>query len=98
MLGTAREYGYTITRTTLAKLLYFADLEAVEQGNDPISGLEWRWRHHGPYDNTLLRIEDTLVSRQQVTSEQYYFETGCHLRIVSTRPRPILGGSRITGP
>lgn len=70
VLDTAREYGYTVTRTTLAKLLYFADLEAVEQGSDPISGLEWRWRHHGPYDNTLLHIEDELVSRRQVTSEQ----------------------------
>lgn len=84
VLDTAREYGYAVTRTTLAKLLYFADLEAVEQGNDPISGLEWRWRHHGPYDNILLRIEDELVSRRQITSEQY-FETGRRLRMVPTR-------------
>lgn len=68
VLDTAREYGYTVTRTTLAKLLFFADLESVKQGGDPVSGLEWRWRHHGPYDNILLRIEEELVVRHRIES------------------------------
>jgi uncharacterized phage-associated protein len=84
VLDTAREYGYTVTRTTLAKLLFFADLESVKQGGDPVSGLEWRWRHHGPYDNILLRIEDELVVRQQVESIPY-FETGRRLQMAPTR-------------
>lgn len=84
VLDTAREYGYTVTRTTLAKLLFFADLESVKQGGDPVSGLEWRWRHHGPYDNILLRIEDELVARQQIESIPY-FETGRRLQMAPTR-------------
>lgn len=81
VLDTAREYGYTITRTTLAKLLYFADLEAVEQGGDPVSDIEWRWLYHGPYNNVLRRVEDELVGRGQISSEQY-FDTGRRLRLV----------------
>lgn len=84
VLDIAREYGYTVTRTTLAKLLFFADLESVKQGGEPVSGLEWRWRYHGPYDNTLLRIEDELVTRRQIESVPY-FETGRRLRVVPTR-------------
>lgn len=84
VLDTTREYGYTVTRTTLAKLLFFADLESIKQGGEPVSGLEWRWRHHGPYDNILLRIEDELVARQQVESI-LYFDAGRRLQIVPTR-------------
>ncbi|MFE5108569.1 hypothetical protein [Streptomyces sp. NPDC056663] len=49
-----------INRTKLAKLLYLADLEAVDQGYAPGSGVEWRWRHYGPYSNALREIEEDL--------------------------------------
>jgi hypothetical protein len=38
---------------------------------------------HGPYDNTLLRIEGELVARRQIESEPY-FDTGRRLRLVPT--------------
>lgn len=61
LLSAARAQGATITRTKLAKLLYLADLRAVENLGRPESGVEWRWLHYGPYSNNLLTIEDDLA-------------------------------------
>jgi uncharacterized phage-associated protein len=61
VLDTAREYGYTVTRTTLAKLLFFADLESVKQGVIRVSGLKWRWRRHGPYDKFFCESKMSLL-------------------------------------
>ncbi|MFC7899742.1 hypothetical protein ACFUV1_06260 [Streptomyces griseoincarnatus] len=60
LLRVARASGVMINRTKLAKLLYLADLEAVTQGCAPGSGVEWRWRHYGPYSNSLRDIETDL--------------------------------------
>lgn len=61
LLKVAREQHCSINRTKLAKLLYFADLEAVQDGGTPFTGATWRWRDYGPYDNALVRAEDSLV-------------------------------------
>lgn len=63
----ARETGCQITRTKLAKLLYFADLAAVEEGQSPFTGATWRWRDHGPYDNSLIRVEESLAENSAVS-------------------------------
>jgi uncharacterized phage-associated protein len=60
LLRVARASGVMINRTKLAKLLYLADLEAVTEGCAPGSGVEWRWRHYGPYSNALREIETDL--------------------------------------
>jgi uncharacterized phage-associated protein len=84
VLDAGSECGFVITATKLAKLLYFADLESVKRGGDPISGLEWRWRKFGPFDNTLVTIERELIEQGWLTSEPYY-ESGRRLRLVPSR-------------
>jgi uncharacterized phage-associated protein len=64
LLKVAREQGCSISRTKVAKLLYLADLKAVEDGGTPFTGATWRWRDYGPYDNALMRVEGDLVSAQ----------------------------------
>jgi uncharacterized phage-associated protein len=61
LLKVAREQHRSINRTQVAKLLYFADLRAVQDGGTPFTGATWRWRDYGPYDNALLRAEDSIV-------------------------------------
>jgi hypothetical protein len=61
VLKAARELDFEITR---AKLLYLADLEAVESGGTQFSGATWRWDTHGPYDHALIRAEDWLVDSE----------------------------------
>ncbi|WP_030771642.1 MULTISPECIES: type II toxin-antitoxin system antitoxin SocA domain-containing protein [unclassified Streptomyces] len=60
LLSVARASGVIVNRTKLAKLLYLADFEAVDLGCAPGSGVEWRWRHFGPYSDTLRDIEADL--------------------------------------
>ncbi|WP_237525498.1 SocA family protein [Streptomyces sp. SID4985] len=60
LLRVARASGVLVNRTKLAKLLYLADLQAVQQGCAPGSGVEWRWRHFGPYSDVLRAIEGDL--------------------------------------
>jgi len=84
VLDAGSECGFAITATKLAKLLYFADLESVKGGGDPISGLEWRWRKFGPFDNKLIDIERELIEQGRLTSEPYY-ESGRRLRLVPSR-------------
>lgn len=64
LLKAARELDLEITRTKLAKLLYLADLEAVESGGTQFSGATWRWDTDGPYDHALIRAEDWLVDSE----------------------------------
>lgn len=71
VLKLARERGYIITRLTMAKLLYLADLAAVREGDEPVSGVEWRWLNHGPFNNALQFLENDLVSAGMVRRDPY---------------------------
>jgi uncharacterized phage-associated protein len=79
-LRLARERGYIVTRLKMAKLLYLADLAAVREGDDPLSGVEWKWLHHGPFDNSLQFLENDLVRDKIVQLDPYYF--GYQVRLV----------------
>jgi uncharacterized phage-associated protein len=80
LLSAARRLGVTITRTKVAKLLYLADLQAVDEGVTPPSGVEWKWLDHGPYNNCLMFLENDLVRTDIVLREEYY--GGYSLRLV----------------
>lgn len=58
----ARDQGRDLNRTKIAKLLYLADLSAVEEGGVAFSGATWRWENHGPFDPAQYRVEDALVA------------------------------------
>jgi uncharacterized phage-associated protein len=66
VLKAASEQEYEITRTKLVKLLYFADLAAVEGGDTAFTGATWRWDNYGPYDHALKRAENTVVEMELV--------------------------------
>ncbi|WP_155339827.1 hypothetical protein [Acrocarpospora corrugata] len=70
LLATARTYGVRINRTKLAKLLYLADLRAVEQGISSGSGVEWRWRHYGPHSLRLGEVERDLCAAGLIVVEE----------------------------
>jgi hypothetical protein len=75
LLSAAPAQGAVITRTKMAKLLYLADLQAVDDLGRPGSGVQWRWLHYGPFSNALLTIEDDLVSDgivERQTTENYF--------------------------
>ena len=84
LLSAARAQGAIITRTKLAKLLYLADMRAVEELGRPGSGVEWRWLHYGPFSKLLLSVEDDLVDAgilAKETTENYYGSTEHRLRL-----------------
>jgi uncharacterized phage-associated protein len=85
LLKVAREQHCKISRTKLAKLLYLADLKAVEDGGTAFSGATWRWRDYGPYDNALLRAEANLVDAELAEREDARGEHpfgSCTLKLV----------------
>lgn len=77
VLASARTNGVLVNRTKLAKLLYLADLRAVEVGWPPGSDVEWRWKNFGPYSETLQEVERDL----------------CDAGIVETKARPTTYGT-----
>jgi uncharacterized phage-associated protein len=84
VLAAARAQGAIVTRTKLAKLLYLADLRAVEELGGPRSGVEWRWLHYGPFSRLLLSVENDLVSAgivERDSTENYYGSAEYRLRL-----------------
>lgn len=84
VLRLARERGYVITRLKMAKLLYLADLAAVRAGDEPVSGVQWRWLAHGPFNNALQFLENDLAERHIIQRDQYY--SGFQVRLVQDPP------------
>lgn len=98
VLKAAQEHGHEITRTKLVKLLYFADLAAVEDGGTEITGATWRWDNYGPYDTAIRRAEDATVAMDLVDrddrSKDYEYGS-CHLELAlhidDPLPEPSMG-------
>lgn len=86
LLAMARSRGVRINRTKLTKLLYLADLRAVEHGLSPGSGVEWRWRHHGPHSLRLAEIERDLreagIIRVEETTDPFAGHRECLVHLV----------------
>ncbi|MGP3912466.1 type II toxin-antitoxin system antitoxin SocA domain-containing protein [Nonomuraea sp. 10N515B] len=70
LLATARASGMRVNHTKLAKLLYLADLRAVDKGLPPGSGVEWRWRHYGPHSLRLSEVERDLSEAGVIQVEE----------------------------
>ena len=88
VLALARERGYVVTRLKMAKLLYLADLAAVRGGEEPISGVEWRWLNHGPFNHSLQFLENDLVDQGIVRVDRYY--NGFQVRLIGELPASSL--------
>lgn len=75
VLVAASKHGFRMTRTKVAKILYLCDLAAVRRQGRQITDLKWRWLHHGPFDNALLRVEDSLLETRRInriTTQNYF--------------------------
>lgn len=70
LLGFAAARGLWMNRTKVAKLLYLADLRAVEHDGIAGSGVVWRWRPHGPFSNDLLVVENELVDQDVIDMDR----------------------------
>ena len=84
MLAEAGRLGVVMTRMKLAKLLYLADVEAAQEFGKPLSGIEWRWLHYGPFNNELLTIENSLVGEgliQRDVTNNFFGSPEYRLRI-----------------
>lgn len=57
----ASKRDFPMTRTKLLKLLYLADLRAVDEGKAVRSEVNWVWYNYGPFDKQVLLVEDTLA-------------------------------------
>ncbi|MGW8330963.1 type II toxin-antitoxin system antitoxin SocA domain-containing protein [Streptomyces sp. NPDC055897] len=90
LLSVARASGITVNRTKLAKLLFLADFEAVDRGCAPGSGVEWRWRHFGPYSDSLREIEADLELAgvvKVVETTNYYGTLEVRLALTGETPQ-----------
>lgn len=66
LLTRAQEHGLVMTRMKVAKLLYLADLHAVERTGSAGSGIPWKWLDHGPFHLDLYSIESDLTADGRV--------------------------------
>lgn len=86
LLQVAEEEGVSVARTSMAKLLYFADLKSVHEGGEPESGVTWRWLHHGPYSMAIRDAEKALLTENCIIvddsgrNESQYAEISIRLK------------------
>lgn len=59
--------GVTLTRTKLVKLLYFVDLRSWERSGRPVTGVEWRWHHYGPYSSFIVEATGRMAAAGELT-------------------------------
>ncbi|HEX6467999.1 MAG TPA: Panacea domain-containing protein [Streptosporangiaceae bacterium] len=94
VLKVAQELGHEMNRTKLVKLLYFADLAAVEGGGTAFTGATWRWDNYGPYDTAIRRAEDAGVASQLVDRDdrtRSYEYGACYLKLALDIGDPLPG-------
>jgi uncharacterized phage-associated protein len=63
LIATATQ---ALSRTQLVKLLYFADLRSYELRQEPITGVNWRWHHFGPFAREIYAAVQTLDMRDEL--------------------------------
>lgn len=77
-----------ITKTKLAKLLYFADFSWYYSHLKSMSGMQYRKIQYGPVSDTYFRLIDEMTTNGEISIEQ---TEGGAMRISETR-----GGAKIT--
>lgn len=98
VLAAARSQGMTVTSGTLANLLYLADVTAADSTGRALSGIRWRWSGRGPFDSTLLAIENELTRDgvvERVPSQPGTGGTG-HLRLHGDPPAVRINARLVT--
>lgn len=95
LFRVARDQGCVLNRTKVAKLLYLADLSAVEEGGVAFSGATWRWENYGPFDPAQYRVEDVLVASEIIerTQDPHSPCGEIRLRLVEDVEAPLGPGS-----
>ena len=58
LTGQVRDQEGTLSKTALVKLVYLVDVEYWRRCGRPVTGLEWRFHHYGPYAAELDREID----------------------------------------
>ncbi|OFT59928.1 Panacea domain-containing protein [Corynebacterium sp. HMSC05E07] len=76
ILQRSAELGYEVTRTKLQKLLYFADLNAVDRIGRTITGIDWMWHNYGPYSPAVTEVEKALVDEGVISSQAVIYPVG----------------------
>jgi uncharacterized phage-associated protein len=86
LLDSAADKGITMTRTKLVKLLYLLDLQRVANRLQPATSIEWRWRHYGPYANSIYHTESELCRVGLIESipRQWGANNGRELRLLKS--------------
>lgn len=69
IVARSRERGITLNRTKLVKLLYLIDVERVRSGRRPLTGLEWKFFHYGPYAFELIDTLEAMEGSELVSQE-----------------------------
>ena len=58
LIDQVRDQEGTLSKTALVKLVYMVDVEYWRRYGKPVTGLEWRFHHYGPYAAELDREID----------------------------------------
>ncbi len=90
ILKAARELGFEINKTKLVKLLYFADIQAIEQGGVQFSGATWRWDNFGPFDRAIAAAELQLADSNLIERrDDRLFDGQCLLTLAVEVDDPL---------
>lgn len=76
LIAYGAHHNMHITRTKVLKLLYLVDLRAVDERLASRSGIDWEWYNYGPFDRSVLAVEDALVQAGAVVKEQRQTASG----------------------
>lgn len=63
IIDQVRDSGGSLPKTKLVKLLYLIDVESMRQQQRPMTGLEWRYWHYGPYSQEIEKLLGEIVGK-----------------------------------
>lgn len=64
VIDKVREESGSLPKTKLVKLLYLIDVNAVRRLGRPITGIEWRYWHYGPYSPEIESAIGNVLGRE----------------------------------
>lgn len=93
LAAAAADRGVVLNRVKVAKLLYLADLAAVERGDHAFTGIPWVWDNYGPWNNAFYSwfercqvdgtLQETIVPTFSGSPEHRYTATDQIVRAAS---------------
>lgn len=84
----------SLSRYRIAKYIYLFDLACIQLYGEPKSGINFKWKDHGPYSETIVLMTKELEKEKKIKInflQNYYQDRSCYNHIAVEENTPDYG-------